>query len=57
MMYLKVTPYNLKSQDSEILLLAAYMVNSHETSANKFLVSDPINIVFIMMHMKCMCAY
>ena len=33
------------------------MVNSHETSANEFLVSAPINIVFIMMHMKCMCAY
>ena len=36
---------------------SAYMVDSHETASNKFLVSAPFNIFFIMMHMKSMCAY
>ena len=34
-----------------------YVVNYHETASSKFLVSAPFNIFFIMMHMKCMCAY
>ena len=34
-----------------------YMVDSHETASNKFLLSAPFNIFFIMMHMKCTCAY
>ena len=34
-----------------------YVVDSHETASNKFLLSAPFNIFFIMMHMKCTCAY
>ena len=40
-----------------VFAIKAYIVDSHETASNKFLLSAPFNIFFIMMHMKCTCAY
>ena len=49
---LLITSTTVSGLQSLIDMCDSYMVDSHETASNKFLLSAPFNIFFIMMHMK-----